>query len=452
MPFSAEFGDLPLTDGMFETLRLTPAPGTPVRPPDRRGHPALTEPPQQVDFVPSWPLRLRLEPDGGPFAYQEDGWRQKFDLPACRLVWVGDVVGSSDQSGIPHVRALVRPLPEFAEDPFTELTLPLTALPFLSVGRVLKEPPGSNEPTSRYVKGGPSRERRFLGNEWSVDVWFGSGAQSIKAVGELPALAIATLADYPDFADAPLYVVTDAARRRLVAIPCWEIFRVYYAGAPRVARLLFDFPRWKAGTLEQMLRSFDGHRFFGPAGPVSEANRQRDAHAAGQLLAVGRETAISYATTGRAQIRAVPPVAGPTRLRCVGIPFALDGFAADRVLRSGAGGSTGDRLVVGAGSAAVPIACRSRRLVGSLSLWCGAGSARNAELERLCGQCQSASRGSRSASRARRAQRPAHPWPALACDHSRAGVARLASGFSRNAPGGLVRPEHWFPSPQLRRR
>jgi hypothetical protein len=328
MPFSAEFGDLPLTDGMFETLRLTPAPGTPVRPPDRRGHPALTEPPQQVDFVPSWPLRLRLEPDGGPFAYQEDGWRQKFDLPACRLVWVGDVVGSSDQSGIPHVRALVRPLPEFAEDPFTELTLPLTALPFLSVGRVLKESPGSNEPTSRYVKGGPSRERRFLGNEWSVDVWFGSGAQSIKAVGELPALAIATLADYPDFADAPLYVVTDAARRRLVAIPCWEIFRVYYAGAPRVARLLFDFPRWKAGTLEQMLRSFDGHRFFGPAGPVSEANRQRDAHAAGQLLAVGRETAISYATTGRAQIRAVPPVAGPTRLRCVGIPLALDGFEA----------------------------------------------------------------------------------------------------------------------------
>jgi hypothetical protein len=74
---------------------------------------------------------------------------------------------------------------------------------------------------------------------------------------------------HPDFADAPLYVVTDAARRRLVAIPCWEIFRVYYAGAPRVARLLFDFPRWKAGTLERMLRSFDGHQFFGPAKPAS---------------------------------------------------------------------------------------------------------------------------------------------------------------------------------------
>jgi hypothetical protein len=212
------------------------------------------------------------------------------------------------------------------------LTLPLTALPFLSVGRVLKEPPGSDEPRSRYVKGGPSRERRFLGSEWSVDLWFGDAP--IKSATELPALAIATLANYPDFADAPLCVVTDAVRRRLIAIPCWEIFRVYYAGAPRVARRLFDFPRWKAGTLERMLRSFDGHRFIGPARPAPVdgehllANRQRDAYAAQQLRAVGRETVIAYATTGRAQLRAVPPAAGPTRLRCVGIPLAFDGFEA----------------------------------------------------------------------------------------------------------------------------
>src|ERR1019366_10790152 len=83
-----------------------------------------------------------------------------------------------------------------------------------------------------------------------------------------------------------------------------------------------------------MLRSFDGHRFIGPAQPVSSneepslADRQRDAYAAQQLLAVGRETAIAYATTGRAQIRAVPPAAGPTRLRCVGVPLAFDGFEA----------------------------------------------------------------------------------------------------------------------------
>ena len=158
----------------------------------------------------------------------------------CRRVgWSGSATSSALRAtaSTPHVRALVRLFPESPEDPFTELTLPLTLLPFLSVGRVLKEPPGSDEPSSRYVKGGPSRERRFLGNEWSIDLWFGSGAESIKTATELPALAIATLADHPDFADAPLYVVTDAARRRLVAIPCWEIFRVYYAGAPRVARL-----------------------------------------------------------------------------------------------------------------------------------------------------------------------------------------------------------------------
>ncbi len=46
-----EFGDRFITDGMFETLRLAPAPGTPVRPPDRRGHPALAEPPQRVAFI-----------------------------------------------------------------------------------------------------------------------------------------------------------------------------------------------------------------------------------------------------------------------------------------------------------------------------------------------------------------------------------------------------------------
>ena len=117
--YSDEFGEL--TDGMFETLRLAPAPGTPVRPPDRRGHPAWTEPPQQVAFVPSWPLRLRLEPDGGPFAYQEDRWRQKIELPACRLVWIGDVVGSSGDSEPPQVRALVRLFPESPEEPFVRM-------------------------------------------------------------------------------------------------------------------------------------------------------------------------------------------------------------------------------------------------------------------------------------------------------------------------------------------
>jgi hypothetical protein len=74
-------------------------------------------------------------------------------------------------------------------------------------------------------------ERRFLGNQWSIDVWFGSGADRITTAAELPALAIATLAEHPQFADSPLYVLRDPDAGRVVAIPCWETFRVYY-GAP----------------------------------------------------------------------------------------------------------------------------------------------------------------------------------------------------------------------------
>jgi hypothetical protein len=62
------------------------------------------------------------------------GGRQKFDLPFVGWSVSGDaVVGSSGDSETPHVRALVRLSPEFPENPFTELTLPLTALPLLSV-------------------------------------------------------------------------------------------------------------------------------------------------------------------------------------------------------------------------------------------------------------------------------------------------------------------------------
>jgi len=319
------YGDWPLTDGLFETLRLTAAPGTPVRPPERRGHPALAEPPQQVVFTPSWPLRLRLDPDGQPFIQNESWWRQKPQVPPCRLVWIGDFVPSSGLHTTPHVEALVQ---LFTSPPgaFSVIQLPAVSLPLLSVGRVLKAKPGHAE-SRRSLRDGPGYERRFLGNEWSVDVWFGIGAERITTAAELPALAIATLAEHPHFADSPLYVLRDPAARRVVAIPCWEIFRAYY-GAPLVARLILEFPRWPAGTLEQLLLTFDGHRFAGMARRTAgtpaptAATRLHDAGAREQLLAVGREAAISYATTGRARIRARPPCAGPVTLRCVGIPLA----------------------------------------------------------------------------------------------------------------------------------
>jgi hypothetical protein len=319
------YGDWPLTDGLFETLRLTAAPGTPVRPPERRGHPALAEPPQQVVFTPSWPLRLRLEPDGQPFIQNESWWSQKPDVPPCRLVWIGDLVPSSGPHTTPHVEALVQLLSS-APGEFSVIQLPAVSLPLLSVGRVLKAAPG-HAGARRSPRAGPEYEGRFLGNEWRIDVWFGSGADCITTAAELPVLAIDTLAEHPHFADSPLYVLRDRDARRVVAIPCWEIFRVYY-GAPLVARLILEFPRWQAGTLEKLLLTFTGHRFFGMAYRNPEARapdaatRQRKAYATEQLRAVGREAAISYATTGRARIRARPPYAGPVTLRCVGIPLA----------------------------------------------------------------------------------------------------------------------------------
>ena len=134
--------DWPLTDGLFETLRLTAAPGTPVRPPDRRGHPSLAEPPQQVVFTPSWPLRLRLDPDGQPFIQNESWWRQKPQVPPCRLVWIGDLVPSSGPHTTPHVEALVQ---LFSSPPgaFSAIQLPAVSLPLLSVGRVSRRSPAT---------------------------------------------------------------------------------------------------------------------------------------------------------------------------------------------------------------------------------------------------------------------------------------------------------------------
>ena len=185
----------PFTDGLFETLRLTAAPGTPVRPPERRGHPALAEPPQQVVFTPSWPLRLRLDPDGQPFIQNESWWRQKPEVPPCRLVWVGNLVPSSGRHSTPHVEALVQ---LFSSSPgeFSVIQLPAVTLPLLSVGRVLKAKPGHAEPR-QSPRDGPAYERRFLGNEWSIDVWFGTGADCITTAAELPALAICHLGRPP---------------------------------------------------------------------------------------------------------------------------------------------------------------------------------------------------------------------------------------------------------------
>jgi len=311
----------PIDDASFESLRLVPSPATLPRPAERRGRPTLEEPPQHVSFEPTGPVRLRLDPDAEALNGERGRWRRKIDLPPCRLVWIGAVTESPDNLPTPHIEALVRPLtatPGVLGPPEVS-TLPITTLPLLSVGRVLKKPGAADED-----RGGPSLEQRFLGSEWSVDLSFEPSQTSVKTAAEL-GLIIETLADQPRFADPPLCIVTDEARGRLVGIPCWEIVRVYYAWAPLAARLLFQFPRWRAGTLEHLLLSFEGHRFTGPARGRRTVGESA-AYAALQLQRIGREAAVSYASAGRAQIRAVPPFVGAATLRCVAMPFTIDGY------------------------------------------------------------------------------------------------------------------------------
>ncbi len=269
-------------------------------------------------------VSLQLEPLGTDTGWWPR-WRREMALPPCRLVWIGDVVESPEKSATPHVEALVAPL-EPGE--LQVVTLPVTALSLLSVGRVLKEKPDFKLPEGIRATpyGGPKPERRFIGFEFSVDVPFDAPNMSVVGADELSGLQIGALAGHPRFENPPLCVVKDD-RRRLVIIPCWEIFRHYYAHGQLVSRLIFQFPSWKPETLSRLLRTFDGHRF-------EAGHRQADASPAGlafarmQLSAIGRDAAVAFAGTGRAQIRAVPPFVGPASLECIAIPLRLGSFGA----------------------------------------------------------------------------------------------------------------------------
>jgi hypothetical protein len=149
-----------------------------------------------------------------------------------------------------------------------------------------------------------------------------------------------------------------------------------------VARLILEFPRRPAGTLEQLLSTFDGHRFVGmarrsagtPAPTV--ATRLQDAYAREQLLAVGREAAISCATTGRARFRARPPCDGPETLRCAGIPLA-DGDDELLFVQQIVASESAPRDKPGISWWPVPVRplfrshAEAAGLVGRLSLWLG---------------------------------------------------------------------------------
>ncbi len=295
---------------MFDAAwRRSPAPGTPIRSPDRRGRPSLRERPERVEFAPVVPVALRLDPDPEQRNLY-GGWRRKIELPACRLVWVGDPVPAPGPWPGWHVEVLVTPLTSPSAPKPQVLTLPMSVLGLLTVGRVLEDP-SREKPAHGF--GGPGPQLSFLGSEWIVELSFGSPQTSIASAAAM-GLNVSPLTAH--FADSPLCVVSDPSTGKLVLIPCWEIFRFYYAQMPAVARLVLEFPRWTEETIERLLGFFDGHCFRNAVARPSVLGLG----AATQLRGIGRDAAVSYARRGRVQIRAVPPFAGPTTLEVVGHP------------------------------------------------------------------------------------------------------------------------------------
>jgi hypothetical protein len=197
----------------------------------------------------------------------------------------------------------------------------MTELCILGVGEALGE-----------ASSGPTAERRigticFPGYEWRVNLAFERSGMCVVTAKDLPALAITTLAGRRRFADSPLCIVVDERRKRLVILPCWELFRFYYAYAGTVARLVLQFPAWDGATRDDLLRYFDGHR-FGWSPCDAQTGLLERAYAGALLETIGREAAVSYAATGRAHIRAVPPFLGPARVWCVGSAVRLGAFEA----------------------------------------------------------------------------------------------------------------------------
>lgn len=284
-------------------------------------------------------VRLLLRPEPTPEnRYLEQIQRRDSKLPPCRVVWIGDL---KDWGGL-YVAVLVeRPV---SGETFATTWLPLGSLRNGSVGRVLSERQIDHESSGSYANAGPSP--KFAADRWQIDLWFGAPDTVTVTAAEVPALAIATLAGHPRFASSPLCVVADRAAKRIVVIPSWEIFRYYYARSERVAWATFGFPLWSAATLGDLLEGFDGHEFadrrrWSPPTPEEAVRTSEPWRYAGErLVAIGRDTVVGYAITGRAHIRALPPFRGSTRLLAVAVAAQLGAYAAlfvQNIVESGPG-------------------------------------------------------------------------------------------------------------------
>jgi hypothetical protein len=128
--------------------------------------------------------------------------------------------------------------------------------------------------------------------------------------------------------------------------PVLEIFRSYYARSERLMWSAFRFP--SSSTVDDLLAGFDGHEFlerdrWSPPVP-EEAVRASEpwCYAGERLVAVGRDTVVGYALTGRAHIRAFPPFRGAAQLLAVAVGAQLGEYAAlfvQHIVGSGPGES-----------------------------------------------------------------------------------------------------------------
>jgi hypothetical protein len=256
------------------------------------------------------------------------------DLSPHRLAWIGAVLRSPARSPTPYVEALVAPLEGGEPAPMRIKALPIKTLTTLNVARRWTWKKRLRRKPKRLPV--PPSKKRDAPKEWTLYLWFGSPDMCVASVDDVPALAIATPPEEQSLARSAFCVVLDRSARRVAIIPCWEIFRYYYAWSEQAAAAVFQFPRWRPGTTAELLVRFDGHRFRRRR--VSRRWARDDAaYATAQLHAIGRDASVSYARTGRAEIRALPPFVGPVRIGCAGIPLhfgRFSGLLVRRILRS----------------------------------------------------------------------------------------------------------------------
>ncbi len=267
--------------------------------------------------MPAEGVRLLLRPDQTS-ELRYESWKRKIELPPCRLVWIGDVVASPEGVGTPHVQALVVLL-ESGE--VGTITLPLNVFRFATVARVLRElplearalrdlwwarsggavlrEPVADRPVVRS-RGAGGGDGRGDSGAWGRDVGRASAVRKLPALRRrrppCPAASgPAVLGDLPVL----LLSVGSGGAARLSIPPLGARDARSAAGALRRPSV----PRRSSGE--------------------GASTRRR----ACSLSAIGRDALVTYARTGRAQIRAVPPFRGPARLMAVGIPLQLGEFA-----------------------------------------------------------------------------------------------------------------------------